>query len=64
MSQGVIYPARGDLVSTHCTLLGGYIYIVYIGLLTVTIIHVGVGSNVVCSTLIGNARAFTRGTDN
>ena len=27
-------------------------------------IHIGVGSNVVCSTEIGNARASTRGTDN
>jgi len=27
-------------------------------------IHIGVGSNVVCSTAIGNARASTRGTDN
>ena len=26
-------------------------------------IHIGVGSDVVCSTLIGNARASTRGTD-
>ena len=28
------------------------------------IIHIGVGSDVVCSTKIGNARASTRGTDN
>ena len=28
----------------------GYIYIVYIGLLLVEIIHIGVGSDVVCST--------------
>ena len=27
-------------------------------------IHIGVGSNVVCSTTIGNARASVRGTDN
>ena len=27
-------------------------------------IHIGVGSDVVCSTSIGNARASTRGTDN
>ena len=26
-------------------------------------IHIGVGSNVVCSTSIGNARASVRGTD-
>ena len=26
--------------------------------------HIGVGSNVVCSTTIGNARASTRGMDN
>ena len=27
-------------------------------------IHIGVGSDVVCSTLIGNARASIRGMDN
>ena len=27
-------------------------------------IHIGVGSDVVCSTAIGNARASIRGTDN
>ena len=26
--------------------------------------HIGVGSDVVCSTGLGNARALTRGTDN
>ena len=26
--------------------------------------HIGVGSDVVCSTIIGNARASTRGIDN
>lgn len=26
--------------------------------------HIGVGSNVVCSTSIGSARASVRGTDN
>ena len=30
----------------------------------VAIIHIGVGSNVVCSSGLGNARASTRGTDN
>ena len=28
------------------------------------IFHIGVGSNVVCSTEIGNARALVRGMDN
>ena len=28
------------------------------------VIHIGVGSDVVCSTTIGNARASMRGTDN
>ena len=28
------------------------------------IIHIGVGSDVVCSTIIGNARASGSGTDN
>lgn len=28
------------------------------------VIHIGVGSNVVCSTKIGNARASVRGADN
>ena len=27
-------------------------------------IHIGVGSDVVCSTIIGNARASVRGIDN
>ena len=35
--------------------------IVYGGLLKVEMIHIGVGSDVVCSTLIGNARASVRG---
>ena len=30
----------------------------------VAIIHIGVGSNVVCSSGLGNARALVRGTDN
>ena len=30
----------------------------------VAYIHIGVGSNVVCSTTIGSARASIRGTDN
>ena len=29
-----------------------------------SIFHIGVGSDVVCSTIIGNARASVRGTDN
>ena len=29
----------------------------------VAVIHIGVGSDVVCSTMIGNARASMRGTD-
>lgn len=29
----------------------------------VEVFHIGVGSGVVCSTLIGNARASVRGTD-
>ena len=38
--------------------------IVYYGLLMEMIIHIGVGSDVVCSTIIGNARASVCGTDN
>ena len=30
----------------------------------VVIIHIGVGSNVVCSTIPGNAKSSVRGTDN
>ena len=38
---------------------------VYIGLLgVVSVVHIGVGSDVVCSTIIGNARASVRGADN
>ena len=39
-----------------CTISTGSPYGAYI--------HIGVGSNVVCSTTIGNARASIRGTDN
>lgn len=60
---GVMYLTRGDLVSMDCTLLGAK-RIVYIGLLTVANIHIGVGSDVVCSTIIGNARASVCGMDN
>ena len=38
--------------------------IVYYGLQMELIIHIGVGSDVVCSTIIGNARASVCGTDN
>ena len=38
--------------------------IVYVGLLKGSDIHIGVGSDVVCSTIIGNARASVCGTDN
>ena len=36
----------------------------YTGLLTVAVFHIGVGSDVVCSTGLGNARALMRGMDN
>ena len=39
-------------VSTDCTFSGTTI--VYYGLLMEMIIHIGVGSDVVCSTMIGN----------
>ena len=53
---------RGDLASIDCILLGcSQMY--YIGLYG-TDFHIGVGSDVVCSTIIGNARASTRGMDN
>lgn len=38
--------------------------VVLIGLQMAEISHIGVGSDVVCSTGLGNARALTRGTDN
>ena len=40
---------------------GGNI-IVYIGLQMVAVIHIGVGSDVVCSTWLGSGRASVRGT--
>ena len=49
-------------VSTDCTYSGTMI--VYYGLLMKMIIHIGVGSDVVCSTIIGNASASVCGTDN
>ena len=45
-----------------CTFSGAII--VYEGLLKGSDIHIGVGSDVVCSTIIGNARASVCGTDN
>lgn len=35
----------------------------YIGVKWAVYIHIGVGSDVVCSTIIGNARASVRGID-
>ena len=48
----------------HGLYLFGRSIIVYVGLLKEAIIHIGVGSDVVCSIRLGNARALTRGTDN
>ena len=48
----------------HELYLFGRNIIVYIGLQMVAVIHIGVGSNVVCSTELGNARASMGGTDN
>ena len=42
----------------------GYRMFVYVGLPMVAVIHIGVGSDVVCSSGLGNARALVRGTDN
>ena len=49
--KDILYPQRSDYILTE-TILIGDIYLI------------GVGSAVVCSTLIGSARASTRGTDN
>ena len=54
--------SRGDLVSINCTLFTRGDVFVYLGLF-MGMYHIGVGSNVVCSTSIGNARASVRGTD-
>ena len=48
----------------HGLYLFGRSMIVYVGLPMVAIIHIGVGSDVVCSSGLGNARALVRGTDN
>ena len=54
MSSGCVYthPFVEKHFRKECTLDIGYY------------IHIGVGSNVVCSTTIGNARASIRGIDN
>ena len=59
---GVIISLLRRPVSTDCTFSGTMI--VYYGLLMEMIIHIGVGSDVVCSSGLGNARALVRGTDN
>ncbi len=59
---GVIISLLWRPVSTDCTFWGTMI--VYYGLLMEMIIHIGVGSDVVCSTIIGNARASEGGIDN
>jgi hypothetical protein len=45
------FAVRGTLKVSYLKALGLYV-------------HIGVGSNVVCSTAMGNARASTRGIDN
>ena len=50
--------AQGVIISQPLVLL--YYYGNAFGVVN----HIGVGSNVVCSTLIGSARASTRGMDN
>ena len=59
---GVITSLLRRPVSTACIFSGTMI--VYYGLLMEMIIHIGVGSDVVCSTIIGNARASEGGIDN
>ena len=43
---------------------GFYTYIIRCAKTGAVYIHIGVGSDVVCSTLMGSARASDRGTDN
>ncbi len=59
-SQRCILPARTDCVRAH-----GYpIFLGEVHRARLVYIHIGVGSDVVCSTTMGNARASNRGTDN
>ena len=62
MSRVWLFRSRGDLVSIDCALLGA-INVLYRSLYGHDF-HIGVGSDVVCSTGFGNARALVRGTDN
>jgi len=64
MSSGVIISSLWlCLYGTDCILMDAVIVCVFVWC-RVDYIHIGVGSNVVCSTVIGNARASIRGTDN
>ena len=59
---GVIISTPMPFHASHrCTLLGMVYLCVFC---MVSVFHIGVGSNVVCSTEIGNARALVRGMDN
>ena len=59
---GVIISTPMQFHASHrCTLLGMVYLCVFC---MVSVFHIGVGSNVVCSTEIGNARALVRGMDN
>ncbi len=61
-APGVIYPSVWFIASHHCTLLGAMCLCIYAP--RGYDYHIGVGSDVVCSTTIGNARASISGTDN
>ena len=51
------------LIRDNCTQTGAKLF-VYTGLMRLMYNHIGVGSDVVCSTSIGNARASMCGIDN
>ena len=61
-APGVIYPSAWFIDNHYCAILGAIGSCVYVpcgyGY------HIGVGSDVVCSTLIGSGRASVRGTGN
>ena len=59
---GVIYHNQRCICETYFVFYLAQQSMVH--LMGIVYIHIGVGSDVVCSTAIGNARASIRGTDN
>ena len=64
MPQGVIISLLWGISKHVFCLAAGMVLICVMRSLPEMVIHIGVGSDVVCSIELGNARASVRGTDN